>query len=128
MEGRQAAGLIKRRIAPKPDAEHKFPTDNLDGILITFCNNKVCRLEATVNPPATAKGFGVGSDLGKVARKYGQSKCQPVDDKRFAVEFQGLPGVFWISDKLDCEGIEDLDYWDRPCKGKVTAVIIGTPQ
>ena len=124
MSGQQAASLIARRIAPKVDADHKKPTENIDGIFISFCKGKVCRMEATVNPPATAKKLGVGSKLATVAKKYGQSKCSPIDSKRFAIEFEKLKGVFWISDKLDCENIEDLDYWSRPCKGKVTNVII----
>ena len=116
--------MINRRISPKVDANHKKPTDNIDGIFISFCAGMVCRMEATVSPPTTTKGLGVGSKLATVAKKYGQSKCSPIDSKRFAVEFEKLKGVFWISDKLDCEGIEDLDYWSRPCKGKVTSVII----
>lgn len=124
MKGMQAARMIGKRIAPKTDADHKKPTDNIDGVLISFCNGTVCRMEVTVNPPVTPEGLGVGTKFAKVAKAYGQSRCKPIDSKRFAVEFQRLPGVFWISDKLDCEGIEDLDFWDRPCKGSVTNIIV----
>jgi hypothetical protein len=127
MAGRDAATLLARRIAPKADASHAEPTENVNGVLISFCQDHVCRIEVTVNPPATAEGFGVGSKFAQLAKKYGQSKCEPIDAKRFGVEFEKMPGVFWISDKLDCEGIEDIDYWDRPLPGTVTNVVVGTP-
>ncbi len=124
MKGVQAAQVIGKRIAPKVDADHKKPTANVNGIYVSFCNGSVCRMEATVAPPTTPEGLGVGSKLQKVAKAYGQSRCKPIDSKRFGVEFERFPGVFWISDRLDCEGIEDLDFWDRPCKGNVTAIIV----
>jgi hypothetical protein len=49
-------------------------------------------------------------------------------DLRFGVEFEGMEGVLWISDRLRCEGIEDTDYWDRPLVGNVTSVVVGTPR
>ena len=61
------------------------------------------------------------------ASQAADSKCAPTDAKRYGVEFEKLPGVFWISDKLDCEGIEDIDYWDRPLPGSITLVVIGMP-
>jgi hypothetical protein len=127
MPGRDAAKILARRIAPKTDASHAEPTENVNGVLVSFCQDFVCRLEVTVNPPATAEGFGVGSKFSQLAKKYGQSKCAPIDAKRFGVEFEKMPGVFWISDKLDCEGIEDIDFWDRPLPGTVTNVVVGTP-
>jgi hypothetical protein len=127
MAGREAATLLARRIAPKTDASHAEPTENVNGVLISFCQDRVCRIEVTVNPPATPEGFGVGSKFAQLAKKYGQSKCAPIDAKRFGVEFEKMPGVFWISDKLDCEGIEDIDFWDRPLPGTVTHIIVGTP-
>jgi hypothetical protein len=127
MPGRDAAGLLARAIRPKTDANHAEPTENVNGVLISFCQDKVCRIEVTVNPPTTAEGFGVGSKFSQLAKKYGQSKCAPIDAKRFGVEFEKMPGVFWISDKLDCEGIEDIDFWDRPLPGSITNVVVGTP-
>jgi hypothetical protein len=127
MAGREAATLLARRIAPKTDANHTEPTENVNGVLISFCQDRVCRIEVTVNPPATPEGFGVGSKFAQLAKKYGQSKCDPIDAKRFGVEFEKMPGVFWISDKLDCEGIEDIDFWDRPLPGTITNIIVGTP-
>ena len=127
MPGRDAAKALARRIAPKTDASHPEPTENVNGVMISFCKDLVCRIEVTVNPPATAEGFGVGSKFSQLAKKYGQSKCAPIDAKRFGVEFEKMPGVFWISDKLDCEGIEDIDFWDRPLPGTVKNVVVGTP-
>jgi len=127
MGGRDAATALGKRLAPKTDATHAEPTDNINGVLISFCKDLVCRIEVTVNPPATAEGFGVGSKLSTLAKKYGESKCVPIDAKRFGVEFEKLPGVYWISNKLDCEGIEDIDYMDRPLPGVVTNVVVGTP-
>jgi hypothetical protein len=118
---------LGRTLAPKTDATHAQPTENVNGISLTFCQDRLCRIEVTVNPPATAEGFGVGSKFSLLAKKYGQSKCVPIDAKRFGVEFEKLPGVFWISDKLNCEGIEDIDFWDRPLPGSVTLVVIGMP-
>jgi hypothetical protein len=128
MSGRDAATAIERRLAPKKDATHAQPSQNIGGVVLTFCGDQVCRVEVTVNPPVTAEGVGVDTKLSLLAKKYGQSKCQPVDAARFGIEFERLPGVFWISDKLDCEGIEDLDFWDRPLQGTVTTVIVGTMQ
>lgn len=128
MPGLQAAQTLNTRISPKVDADHPFPTADVSGVLISFCEDKVCRLEATVQPPATTHGFGVGSELAKVARKLGDSMCKPIDKRRYALEFRKLPGVYWLADKFDCEGVEDLDYIGRTYKGRVTAVIVGIPK
>ena len=93
-----------------------------------MCSGKVCRLEAKVNPPTTPEGIGVGVTLADVAKTYGNSRCLDMGATRFAVEFERLPGVFFISDQLDCEGIEDLQYWERPPWGQVTNVIVGIPK
>ncbi|MFO8070468.1 MAG: hypothetical protein R6V85_01220 [Polyangia bacterium] len=128
MPGQTAAREIGQRIAPKVDATHPYPTANVAGILVSFCNDKVCRLEATVNPPATAKGLGVGSPLDRVARKYGNSMCTPIGAQRFALEFENLEGVYWIGDKFDCEGIEDIEYMSRQYVGDVESVVVGMPK
>jgi hypothetical protein len=128
MPGIQAARTLNTRISPVTDANHPFPTADVSGVLISFCDDKVCCLEATVQPPATTHGFGVGSDLSKVARKLGDSMCKPIDKRRYALEFEKLPGVYWLSDKFDCEGVEDLNYINRTYKGRVTNVIVGIPK
>jgi len=128
MPGQAAAREIGQRIAPKVDATHPHPTANVAGILVSFCNDQVCRLEATVNPPATAKGLGAGSPLDKVARKYGNSMCKPIGAQRFALEFENLKGVYWIGDEFDCGGIEDIEYMSRQYVGDVESVVVGMPR
>jgi len=123
----ETASALERPIAPKADSFRREPNVNIFGVILSFCGENVCRIEITVRPPLTAEGFGVDSKLSKLASKYGQSKCRPIDAKRFGVEFERLEGVVWISDRLDCEGIEDLDFWDRPLVGTVTSVIVGSP-
>jgi len=128
MPGIQVAKTLGERITPVTSQENPIPTADISGVLISFCADKVCRIEARVQPPATTHGFGAGSDLARVAKRLGNSMCKPIDRRRYALEFQKLPGVYWLADRFDCEGVEDIDYIKRNPKGRVTSVIVGIPK